>query len=84
MKKEEKTYIGGAEIRLENIERRDKLVEAARKAGFLAEYAEAINISFSGASSPSYWAITVEMPGRLNVVERREAREKLAEAWGQV
>lgn len=81
MKHEERTYIGSAEIRLDNIARRDALVAAAQKAGFMAEYAEAISISFGGGSSPSYWAITVYAQGIIALTEKREARAKLAAAW---
>lgn len=75
------TYIGSAEIKLSNTTRRDALVEAAKKAGFIVECNEAFDLSFSGASSDSYWAIRVSAPGRLVPAETKEAREKLAAAW---
>ena len=79
--KEEKTYIGSAEIRHDNIERRDRLVKAAKDAGFDVDCCEAIGVSLSGATTPTYWSITVEMPGELTPVEKREAKVKLATAW---
>ena len=79
--RKQNTYIGSAEIRLENTARRDNLVNAAKAAGFIAEYAEAIGISFSGATTPSYWSITVYATGILNPVEKNEKRRALAAAW---
>ena len=79
--RKENTYIGSAEIRFENTERRDRLVKAAEAAGFLVDFTEAIGISFSGANTPVYWAITVYAKGRLAKEEQREARARLAAAW---
>lgn len=81
MKHEERTYIGSAEIRLDNIARRDALVKAAKGAGFLVECNEAISITLSGGSSPTYWAITVYAQGIIPPTEKREARARLASAW---
>lgn len=79
--KEEKTYIGGAEIRMENVARRDKLVKAAENAGFIVKCSEAINISLSGASGPEHWAISVYAPGVLDKWDTKALREKLAASW---
>lgn len=79
--KEEKTYIGSAEIRYENTDRRDRLVKAAEKAGFKVRCTEAIGISFSGATTPTYWYIVVEMPGTLGKEEQVKAKDKLRSAW---
>lgn len=79
--KEERTYIGSAEIRFENTDRRDRLVKAAEDAGFDVDCSEAIGVSFSGATTPTYWYIVVDAPGRLGVDEKREAKAKLAAAW---
>lgn len=80
-KREEKTYIGSAEIRFENTERRDRLVKAAEAAGFSVRCTEAIGISFSGATTPTYWYIVVEVEGEIDRIAQRESRAKLAEAW---
>lgn len=79
--KEEKTYIGSAEIRYENTDRRDRLVKAAENAGFKVRCTEAIGVSFSGATTPIYWYIVVEMPGELLKEEQMEAKNKLRTAW---
>ena len=79
--KEQKTYIGSAEIRFENTDRRDRLVAAAQQAGFNVRCNEAIGISLSGATTPSYWYIAVELPGVLNIAEKNQARQRLAAAW---
>lgn len=81
MMKEVKTYIGGAEIRYDNTERRDKLVKAAKKAGFLVECDEAIGVSFSGETTPCYWSISVSIEGEIDNMSRQEAKRKLAAAW---
>ena len=80
-KETKKTHIGSAEIRFENTDRRDRLVEAAKKAGFLVRCTEAIDVSFSGATTPTYWYIVVEMPGNLEKEEQMEAKLKLRAAW---
>lgn len=79
--KEERTYIGSAEIRLDNTDRRDRLVAAAEQAGFRVRCNEAIGISLSGATTPSYWYIVADAPGILGPVEKNEARKRLAAAW---
>lgn len=79
--KKERTYIGSAEIKLENTARRDRLVNAAKEAGFSVRCTEAIGISFSGATTPTYWYIVVEVEGEIDRIEQREARQKLAAAW---
>lgn len=83
MAKEEikRTYIGSAEIRKENITRRDNLVAAAEKEGFTVECAEAIGISWSGETTPEYWAITVYKDGKLERPDIMAARRELAAAW---
>lgn len=79
--KEEKTYIGGAGIRFENTDRRDRLVKAAKGAGFNVSCTEAIGVSLSGATTPTYWYIVVDAPGCLGMNEKREAIAKLRAAW---
>ena len=81
MRNDERTFIGSAEIRFDNTTRRDALVAAAERAGFKVECSEAIGVSFSGATTPSYWYITVNVPGRLNQTEKAAERAKLASAW---
>ena len=82
--KEVKTYIGGAEIRYDDTERRDKLVKAAKKAGFLVECDEAIDVSFSGKTTPCYWSISVSIEGKIDNMSRKEAKRKLAAAWNNL
>ena len=79
--KAKKTYIGSAEIRYENTDRRDRLIKAAEEAGFLVRCTEAIGISFSGATTPTYWYIVVEMPDELSKEKALEAKDKLRSAW---
>lgn len=79
--KEETTYIGSAEIRLDNTDRRDKLVAAAKGAGFLVDCSEAMDVSFSGLVTHPYWYIVVDAPGYLSLAEKKDARQKLAAAW---
>ena len=82
MKQTQNTYIGSAEIRFDNTSRRDILVNAAKKAGFLVDCSEAMDVPFNGKRDTTpYWYIVVEAPGYLSVMERREARLKLAAAW---
>lgn len=84
MTKEERknaTCVGSAEIRMDDTERRDFLVKAAEKAGFKVECSEAIGVFLSGATTPSYWYIRVYWPEKLDRLEEREARRKLADAW---
>ncbi len=79
--KEEKTYIGSAEIRFDDTDRRDKLVAAAKGTGFLVDCSEAMDVSFSGLETHPYWYIVVDAPGILSPTEKRAARVMLAAAW---
>ena len=81
MQKEETTYIYGAEIRLDNTTRRDRLVKAAKDAGFIVDFTRAFDVSFSGATGPEYWSISVSVPGKHDLNARREFRAKLMAAW---
>ena len=75
------TFIGSAEIRLDDTAKRDRLVKSAEKAGFKVECSEAIPISFSGAAGSTYWYIRAYWPAKLDRLEEREAKVKLATAW---
>lgn len=75
------TYIGSAEVRMENTGRRDRLVKAAQDAGFVVKCSEAFGVSLSGNVGPEHWYIRVLVPGDLSLVEQRAFRVKLAEAW---
>ena len=79
--KEEKTFIGSAEIRYENTDRRDRLVKAAEKAGFKVRCTEAIGISSVVRPHQPYWYIVVEMSGKLGKEEQVKAKDKLRTAW---
>lgn len=79
--RKQSTYVGSAEIRMENTARRDALINAAEKAGFKAHCTEAISISLSGRAGQEHWYIAIYAPGKLDREEEREARVKLAAAW---
>lgn len=69
------TNIGEAEIRKDNVERRDRLVKAAQDAGFVAEYTEAIGVSFSGATTPSIGSL-MSMSRAIYLKKKKSRRER--------
>lgn len=75
------TRIASAEVLLQNTSRRDRLVEAAQKEGFLVDCNEAFDVSLGGATGPEYWAITVYAQGKLDRLDQNFERRKLAQAW---
>ena len=79
--KKQRTYLGCAEIRLSDTDRKEKLIQAAENAGFIVDCAEAFNVSMNGSTSETYWAITVYYPGSLDRIDRNFEKGILADVW---
>lgn len=75
------TYIGTAEVYVEQTDRRDWLIAQGEAAGFVVTCTEAIPISFSGAAGRTYWDITFYQAGILDREETRLRKMELSKIF---